>query len=146
MFLMPMGAVSACKCLEPPNIRTTWEPPRTNPLIDTIIVSWVANSFPRPLVKRSSSIAIANMIGNTATIYGSYMYPSSTGPQYVPGGSTNAVVCLLVAALALVLRFIHIRENKKLEEAERESAETVAADGQLSSGRDQPPVGFRYIY
>lgn len=40
--------------------------------IDQIIVSWVANSFPRPLVKRSACIAIANMIGNTATIYGSY--------------------------------------------------------------------------
>lgn len=48
---MPMGAVSAYQ----------------------IIIAWVANSFPRPLVKRSAAIAIANMIGNTASIYGSYM-------------------------------------------------------------------------
>ena len=41
MFLMPLGAVSAYQ----------------------IIVAWVANSFPRPLVKRSAAIAICNMIG-----------------------------------------------------------------------------------
>lgn len=38
MFLMPMGAVSAYQ----------------------IILSWVANSFPRPLVKRSVAISVAN--------------------------------------------------------------------------------------
>jgi len=41
MFLMPLGAVSAYQ----------------------IIITWVANSFPRPLVKRSAAIAICNMIG-----------------------------------------------------------------------------------
>jgi MFS family permease len=50
MFLMPMGAVSAYQ----------------------IIVAWVSNSFPRPLVKRSACISIANMLGNCANIYGSY--------------------------------------------------------------------------
>lgn len=115
-------------------------------MIDQIIVSWVSNSFPRPLVKRSASIAIANMIGNTATIYGSYMYPSSTGPQYIPGGSTNAVVCLLVAALALILRFIHIRENRKLEKFEREAEEADREEGQAPVAPDHPPTGFRYIY
>jgi hypothetical protein len=41
MFLMPLGSVSAYQ----------------------IIVAWVANSFPRPLVKRSAAIAICNMLG-----------------------------------------------------------------------------------
>lgn len=115
---------------------------------DQIIVSWVANSFPRPLVKRSSSIAIANMIGNTATIYGSYMYPASTGPQYVPGGSTNSVVCLMVAALAIALRFIHKWENKKLERAEQEqmaSGEAGLKDP-VEATVDQRGAGFRYVY
>ncbi|TVY65739.1 putative transporter, partial [Lachnellula suecica] len=58
MFLMPMGAVSAYQ----------------------IIITWIANSFPRPLVKRSASIAICNMVGNTASIYGAYMYPKSAAP------------------------------------------------------------------
>lgn len=81
-----------------------------------IIIAWVANSFPRPLVKRSAAIATANMIGNTATIYGSYMWPSSSGPKYVPGGSATAVVAVLVAVLAWVIRMVHARMNKRLEE------------------------------
>ncbi|KUI61564.1 hypothetical protein VP1G_08724 [Cytospora mali] len=113
MFLMPMGAVSAF-------VET-----------DQIIVSWVANSFPRPLIKRSISIAIANMIGNTASIYGSYMYPKSASPRYIPGGTANTVICLLVALMALVLRFVHIKENRKLEILERE-----LADGESGRGGD----------
>lgn len=117
MFLMPMGAISAY----------------------TIIVGWVANSFPRPLVKRSAAIAIVNMIGNTASIYGSYMYDKKQGPQYIPGGSANAVISLLVGVLALVLRYVHKRENKKLAEAEEEDADNVTT-------AERGPVGFRYIY
>ncbi|KAK2611988.1 hypothetical protein QQS21_001953 [Conoideocrella luteorostrata] len=116
MFLMPMGSISAY----------------------TIIVGWVANSFPRPLVKRSAAIAIVNMIGNTASIYGSYMYDKTQGPQYIPGGSANAVISLLVGVLAMVLRYLHKVENKKLERAENEGKDETAAE--------RGPVGFRYIY
>lgn len=114
MFLMPMGAVSAYQ----------------------IIIAWVANSFPRPLVKRSAAIAIANMLGNTASIYGSYMWPSSSGPRYIPGGGATAGVALLVAVLAMVIRMVHAKMNRQLQEQE-ESNE----NGETS----QHPVGFRYI-
>ncbi|KAL5884428.1 hypothetical protein ACKVWC_003397 [Pyricularia oryzae] len=117
MFLMPMGSVSAF----------------------VIIVPWIANSFPRPLVKRSACVATANMIGNTASAYGSYMYPASAAPQYVPGGSANAVISLTVAILALVLRRLHQRENDKLERAEAEAGSGNLAETQTKSG-------FRFIY
>jgi hypothetical protein len=83
------------------------------------------------------------MIGNTASIYGSYMYPAKDEPQFVPGGSANAVICLVVAALAFVLRLIHIKENKKLELAERD-----ARPGDGEAGDTDPELraeGFRYI-
>lgn len=96
------------------------------------------------MVKRSAAVAIANMIGNTASIYGSYMYPATAAPQYIPGGSANSVICLLVGLLALFLRYLHKWENKKLEKAEAEEAENpetaVAAEG------DRRAAGFRYIY
>ncbi|KAK2624961.1 hypothetical protein QTJ16_005330 [Diplocarpon rosae] len=117
MFLLPMGAVSAYQ----------------------IIVAWVANSFIRPAVKRSASIAICNMIGNTASIYGSYMYPKSDEPRYLAGGAAVAGVCFLVAVFAFVLRNVHIRENRKLEIAEAEAAAGQQAE---SSGRRR---GFRYV-
>src|ERR1700712_4348000 len=93
---MPMGAVSAYQ----------------------IIIAWVANSFPRPLVKRSAAIAVANMIGNTASIYGSYMWPSSSGPRYIPGGSATAAIAFLVAVIAFIIRLVHVRMNKRLDETE----------------------------
>jgi hypothetical protein len=96
------------------------------------------------MAKRSSAIAICNMIGNTASIYGSYMYPSKDEPQFVPGGSTNAVVCILVAGIAFALRLIHIRENKKLERAEQEAR----PDQGEATGDTDPELramGFRYI-
>lgn len=116
MFLMPMGAVSAYQ----------------------IILSWIANSFPRPMVKRSAVIAICNMIGNTSSIYGSYMYPASAAPQYVPGGSANSALCFFVAVLAFVIRLVHIRENKKLERAENEQVES-------GGDVDRRAQGFRYV-
>ncbi|KAE9371907.1 MFS transporter [Stipitochalara longipes BDJ] len=115
MFLMPLGAVSAYQ----------------------IIITWVANSFPRPLVKRSAAIAICNMIGNASNIYGPYLYPASEGPRYLAGGAAVAGLCLAVAVLAFILRTVHIKENKKLEALEN--------DGNVREG-DARGVGFRYVY
>ncbi|OQD90030.1 hypothetical protein PENANT_c002G07853 [Penicillium antarcticum] len=119
MFLMPMGAVSAYQ----------------------IIVAWVANSFPRPLVKRSAAIAVANMIGNTASIYGSYMWPSSSGPRYIPGGSATAAIAFLVALVALVIRLVHMHMNKQLDETDT-SQDLRASD---PNDLETRAVGFRYI-
>ena len=106
-----------------------------------IILAWLANSFPRPLVKRSAAIAIANMIGNTASIYGSYMWPSSSGPRYIPGGSATAAIALLVALFALIIRLVHIRMNQRLEEAETSQDIHATDDNRLESRA----IGFRYI-
>lgn len=74
------------------------------------------------------------------------MYPSSTGPQYIPGGSANTVMCVLVSILAFVLRIIHKRENRKLEEAESQASESVEEAGKPSEQTTRrPEAGFRYI-
>lgn len=106
-----------------------------------IILAWLANSFPRPLVKRSAAIATANMIGNTASIYGSYMWPSSSGPRYIPGGSATAVIALLVALMALVIRVVHSKMNKRLEDVETSQDFHVVDATDLETRA----IGFRYI-
>ncbi|KAF2089114.1 MFS general substrate transporter [Saccharata proteae CBS 121410] len=122
MFLMPMGAVAAYQ----------------------IILAWIANSFPRPLVKRAVVIGFCNMIGNCANIYGPYMYPSSDSPRYIAGGSAMAGIAVLVAAEALVIRFILRRENKRL--AEEEVLDSGGNLQNLHADRpDARAVGFRYI-
>lgn len=122
MFLMPIGTVSAFP----------------------IMTAWIANSFIRPLVKRASAIAICNAFANTASAYGSFMYPATDEPQYLPGSLGNAGVCVVAALLALVLRLVHKRENKKLERAEAEGIADPAGVG--VAGGDQRGFGFRYVY
>ena len=148
MFLMPIGAVPACKApdLGFPMLRTCATRLTGFVRADMITVSWIANSFPRPSVKRSACIAIPNMIGNTATIYGSYMYPISDDPLYTPGNSASAGLCILTALLALVLRYAHVWENKKLEQAEQEAELAAEVGGKVPEDvtqRRRAP-GFRY--
>ncbi|KAI2784178.1 MFS general substrate transporter [Daldinia loculata] len=121
LFLLPMGAVPAYQ----------------------ILLAWVANSFPRPLVKRSVCISFANMIGNSANIYGTYMYPSVDGPRYLAGGSATAADALLVAVLAIVARLVLQRQNRKL--AIREASESDELQAQSANPITTTPVGFRYI-
>lgn len=85
------------------------------------------------------------MIGNTATIYGSYMYPATAAPRYIPGGTANTVICLMVALLALVLRFVHVKENKELEKLEDRELADGGQAGNGGSG-DNRATGFRYVY
>ncbi|KAK9327431.1 major facilitator superfamily domain-containing protein [Lipomyces starkeyi] len=115
MFLMPMGTVSAYQ----------------------IILAWIASTFPRPLVKRSAVIAICNMFGNTASIYGSYLYPKSASPRYIAGGSANSIICLSVALMAFGIRLMLARQNKKLEKAEEDNIEN-------GDDADARARGFRY--
>ena len=117
---MPLGAVSAFP----------------------VMTAWIANSFLRPLVKRASAIAICNSFANAASTYGTFMYPASHEPQYMPGSAGNAGVCVAAALLALALRIIHKRENKKLEKLEAEGIVDPAG----VAGGDQRGLGFRYVY
>ncbi|KAI1110972.1 allantoate permease [Nemania sp. NC0429] len=118
MFLLPIGAVSAYQ----------------------IILAWVANSFPRPLVKRSACISFANLIGNSANIYGPYMYPATDGPRYLAGGAATAGVAFLVAVMALVVRLVLIRDNKRLAERDASEPEASAVNDPQAAA-----IGFRYI-
>ncbi|KAF2117820.1 major facilitator superfamily domain-containing protein [Lophiotrema nucula] len=85
-----------------------------------MILAWITSTFPRPLAKRAVVVAACGMFGNSASIYGSYMYPPTDGPQYVPAGIGLACVCAFCAFMALVNRTVLVRENRKLEKEEQE--------------------------
>jgi hypothetical protein len=85
------------------------------------------------------------MLGNSSNIYGSYMYPISDSPRYIPGGTANTIVCLLTAAMAGILRWIHIRENQKLAQAEEAAATAGHPDVLEDLFQERRGPGFRYI-
>jgi hypothetical protein len=111
MFLMPMGVLPAFQ----------------------MILAWITSSFPRPLAKRAVVVAAVGMFGNLSSVYGSYMYPASDGPKYVPAGVGLACVCCFCAGMAIVIRFVLGRENKKLER------------GDFNGSRAGLPEGYQYI-
>lgn len=82
------------------------------------------------------------MIGNCANIYGSYMYPGTDGPRYLPGGISTAAVALVVAILAIIIRLILAKQNKKMEECELFE---LSGQAPTSERRDERAAGFRYI-
>jgi hypothetical protein len=72
------------------------------------------------------------MLGNTASVYGSFLWPSSAAPRYLTGGATLVGVCVACCAGALTICASLARANSALERRARE-------EGANDEG------GFRYI-
>ncbi|KAI5891591.1 MFS general substrate transporter [Schizophyllum commune H4-8] len=79
---------------------------------------WVSGIIDHPAEKRAVAIAIVNALGNSASIYGSFLWPASTGPRYVQGFATTTAFVLLLAIMAQVNKFLIRRyPGKRLEES-----------------------------
>ncbi|KAK0218770.1 major facilitator superfamily domain-containing protein [Armillaria fumosa] len=61
---------------------------------------------PLTLLKRAVSIAIVNGLGNSASIYGSFLWPSNTGPRYVQGFATTIAFVLALAVSAQIFKVL----------------------------------------
>lgn len=100
-------------------------------------IVWTANTIYRPAAKRAAAVAFNNAMATICSIYGSYLYPNGAEPRFVLAFSVNAGMALLAIVASTVLHFVLKRENRKLEERERE-AEAAGDVGAV--GR-----GYRYV-
>ncbi|OZJ04492.1 hypothetical protein BZG36_02667 [Bifiguratus adelaidae] len=71
-----------------------------------LTLMWVANIILHPAEKRAVAIAIVNALGNSASIYGSFLWPSYTGPRYVQGFAVTTIFVFLLAVLAQALKVL----------------------------------------
>lgn len=64
-------------------------------------LTYLSNTIAKPAEKRAVSIGIVNGLANLSSVYGSYIWPSSSAPRYIPGFVTTTMlqVCTLVFAL-----------------------------------------------
>lgn len=46
---------------------------------------WVANVICFPAEKRAVAIGLVNALGNSASIYGVFLWPDHDAPRYIPG-------------------------------------------------------------
>ncbi|KAB5535164.1 major facilitator superfamily domain-containing protein [Coniochaeta sp. 2T2.1] len=80
-----------------------------------VALAWISNTMPRPPAKRAAGLAFINAVSNTSSIYASYMYPKSAGPQYTVAFAVNCCTAFIAIVAATVLRFMLARLNKKLD-------------------------------
>lgn len=52
-----------------------------------VILAWLSNTISYPAEVKAISQATVNGVGNLASIYGAYIWPSSSAPQYTPGNA-----------------------------------------------------------
>ncbi|RMD40808.1 hypothetical protein DV735_g4348, partial [Chaetothyriales sp. CBS 134920] len=86
------------------------------------IYAWIASSIPRPPAKRAAAFAFINSIGNTASIWTPFTYKKQDAPFYRPALGINIAMQTITGIMAILLRFILIRQNRELDRLERENA------------------------
>lgn len=100
----------------------------------TCIIAWTINNQESDS-KKGTGMAILNLIGQTGPLIGTSIFPDRDGPYYVRGMSICAGFMLLVGVLAAVLRWVLVRENRKL----RESGSAEYAGVPLQEGMGMAP-------
>lgn len=108
----------------------------------TTILSWMSNCVPRPPMKRAIAIAIMNCIGNSTSIWNSYLYPSSGAPQFMIAFVCNCVFILCSIVAATLLRQRIIKLNKRIDSG------TMKWENELGKGNDGSKISpdFKYLY
>lgn len=81
-----------------------------------VALGWVSNTVTRPSAKRAAALALITAIGNSSSIYVSYMFQSQMGPRYVLTMSICTAAVALAIASATLLRVVLVKLNRKAEQ------------------------------
>ncbi|KAL1668322.1 major facilitator superfamily domain-containing protein [Schizophyllum commune] len=88
---------------------------------------WVSGIIDHPAEKRAVSIAFVNALGNSASIYGSFLWPSTTGPRYIQGFATTTAFVFALAVLAQINKFlVHRYPGESLAASEAADARNTS--------------------
>ncbi|KAF6814048.1 major facilitator superfamily transporter [Colletotrichum sojae] len=98
------------------------------------ILSWVSTTLPRPATKRAVSYAVVNAGSNLASIYASYFYPKTQGPQYWQANILNVAFSAMCIFLATTLHFYLRWRNRQLRRA---GDEDLLAEGTREGTRSK---------
>ncbi|KAM0235582.1 hypothetical protein ACHAP5_009707 [Fusarium lateritium] len=87
---------------------------------NSIILGWVASTCGQTKEKKAISLALANTVATLGPIYTPYLWPSTDEPLYPVAMSSSAAFSAASAVLAWVLRWMLIRENRKIRQSNNE--------------------------
>jgi hypothetical protein len=89
--------------------------------VNSVIIGWAASTLGQTKEKKAVVLAMTNVGGQIGYIYGAYLWPDYDKPRYGIGFGASAAFALLSIACAWVIRWMLIKENKKLRESSDES-------------------------
>ncbi|KAH8892306.1 putative MFS transporter [Thozetella sp. PMI_491] len=83
-----------------------------------VALGWISNTVTRPPAKRAAALALITAVGNSSSIYASYMFQSFMAPRYILAMTMCSVGLILAIVSASILRFQLCRLNGRLERGE----------------------------
>jgi len=117
-----------------------------------VCLSWISSTVPRPPAKRAVALALINALSNATQVYTSFMYQSAMSPRYIIAFTYNSIMVVIAIIFTVILRFMLVRLNKKLEKGEDvdgvlASGSATAIGGKAALPTQQQKVkGYRYKY
>ncbi|GAB7335836.1 hypothetical protein MBLNU13_g08107t1 [Cladosporium sp. NU13] len=110
---------------------------------NAVVIAWVAETMIRPRIKRAAVVAFVNACGNLAQVWTSYLYTSGA-PRYALAVSVNSGFAVGGIVLAVFMRLVLLRANKRLALAEMKDESTLDEhDVHSQSVRER--LTFRYV-
>jgi len=97
-FIFPMGAYS----------------------VNSVIIGWASSTLAQTKEKKAVVLAMTNVGGQIGYIYGAYLWPDYDEPRYGIGFGASAAFALCSIGCAWVIRFMLIKENRKLRASTNE--------------------------
>jgi nitrate/nitrite transporter NarK len=84
--------------------------------VNNISIGWVASTLGQTNEKKAVAIALANTLGNLASVYTPYLWPDDDKPRFVKAMSASIGFSAGVVICAWVMKFILVRTNKTMRE------------------------------
>lgn len=110
------------------------------------ILPWVLNNQGTD-TKRGTGLALLQMVGQCGPLLGTRLFPIAEGPFYRKGMSVCAAFMFFNGILALALRVLLQKQNKKFEEEERLASQATGGNEKMATVavENEGAIGYRYI-
>jgi hypothetical protein len=89
-----------------------------------LVLVWTSNVISWPSEKRAIAQAFVNAMGNSASIYGSFLWPKNQAPRYIQGFATTLAMCAACGLGAVAMRQLVARYPYIIPEKEEVSDDT----------------------
>lgn len=84
--------------------------------VNNLTLGWASSVLGETNQKRAIVIALCNTFGNLASVYSPYLWPDSSAPRFVMAMTASVGFSVGVIVMALFLRFMLRRINKKMRD------------------------------